>query len=214
MARNVILRIIRRWVRQVINTFVVVRDCGQHNVINVKTKKYRGLLNITVFGNNNYIEISDTCVFAGVDIVVHGDNNCLVMEYDSKMQAGHIILQDGAKIHIGHNATFQEVHIVMKNGICTIGADCMFSYEIVMRNYDGHKIVDLQTNQIRNSPGNITIGDHVWVGQRVTILKNAEIANGAIIGCNAVVSGTIDSESIAVGIPAKVIRKRVSWIRH
>ncbi|MDA8162886.1 MAG: hypothetical protein M0022_08325 [Desulfobacteraceae bacterium] len=55
--------------------------------------------------------------------------------------------------------------------------------------------------------GHITIGDNVWIGSMVSILPNTTIGNGSIIGCNSVVKGDIPSYSIAVGNPAKVIKK-------
>lgn len=55
--------------------------------------------------------------------------------------------------------------------------------------------------------GYITINDNVWIGSMVSILPNTAIGDGSIIGCNSVVKGEIPPYSIAVGNPAKVIKK-------
>lgn len=47
-----------------------------------------------------------------------------------------------------------------------------------------------------------------WIGANVTILGGVRIGKGSIIGAGAVVINDIPPYSIAVGIPAKVIKKR------
>jgi virginiamycin A acetyltransferase len=56
--------------------------------------------------------------------------------------------------------------------------------------------------------GDTVVGNDVWIGQNVTILPGVHIGNGAIIGANSVVGSDTPPYSIAVGNPAKVIRKR------
>lgn len=52
-----------------------------------------------------------------------------------------------------------------------------------------------------------TIGDNVYLGATVTIIGNVKIGNNVIIGAGSVVVKDIPDNSIAVGNPAKVIRK-------
>ncbi|MCX2717452.1 CatB-related O-acetyltransferase [Helicobacter sp. MIT 21-1697] len=56
--------------------------------------------------------------------------------------------------------------------------------------------------------GDTIIGNDVWIGQNATILPGVRIGDGAIIGANAVVASDIAPYSIAVGNPARVIKKR------
>ncbi len=60
------------------------------------------------------------------------------------------------------------------------------------------------------SKGMIVIQDDVWIGIGATILSGVTISQGAIIGAGAVVTKDIPPYSIAVGNPAKVIKKRFS----
>lgn len=55
------------------------------------------------------------------------------------------------------------------------------------------------------SHGRIKIGNNVWLGENVTILKNVKIGDNVIIGTGSIVTKSIPSNSVAVGIPAKVI---------
>jgi acetyltransferase-like isoleucine patch superfamily enzyme len=54
----------------------------------------------------------------------------------------------------------------------------------------------------------VVIGDNVWIGDRATILGGVTIGDGAIIGAGAVVARDIPPDSVAVGNPVRVIRKR------
>ncbi len=60
------------------------------------------------------------------------------------------------------------------------------------------------------SKGDIILGDDVWVGINVIICSGITIGQGAVIGAGSVVTKDIPPYSIAVGNPAKVIKKRFS----
>ena len=53
----------------------------------------------------------------------------------------------------------------------------------------------------------ITLEDDVWIGGNVTILPGVTIGDGSIIGAGSVVTKDIPQMSIAIGNPAKVVRK-------
>ncbi|KDN64386.1 putative galactoside O-acetyltransferase [Colletotrichum sublineola] len=53
----------------------------------------------------------------------------------------------------------------------------------------------------------ITIGDDCWIGANVTVLPGVKIGKGCTIGAGALVSKDIPDYSVAVGVPAKVIKK-------
>lgn len=53
----------------------------------------------------------------------------------------------------------------------------------------------------------VTIGDDCWIGGNVTILPGVTIGKGTTIGSGSVVTKSIPEFSVAVGSPAKVIKK-------
>ena len=70
------------------------------------------------------------------------------------------------------------------------------------------KIESLETNEsFKNFIGDILIGKNVWVGANVTVLSGVTIGENSVIGAGAVVTKSIPKNSVAVGIPAKVIKK-------
>jgi acetyltransferase-like isoleucine patch superfamily enzyme len=62
-------------------------------------------------------------------------------------------------------------------------------------------------NRILTSKGPIKIGDNVLIGEKVTILSGVSIGQGSIIGANSIVTRDIPENSIAVGSPARIIKK-------
>jgi acetyltransferase-like isoleucine patch superfamily enzyme len=54
----------------------------------------------------------------------------------------------------------------------------------------------------------IIIGNNVWIGANTTVLPEVTIGNNVTIGANSIVTKDIASNSIAVGNPCKVIKKK------
>lgn len=53
----------------------------------------------------------------------------------------------------------------------------------------------------------ITIGNNIWIGNNVTILGGVSIGSGSVIGANAVVVKDIPENCIAVGCPARIVKR-------
>ena len=52
----------------------------------------------------------------------------------------------------------------------------------------------------------VRIGNDVWIGGNVTILPGVSIGNNVVIAAGAVVNRDIPDNSLAAGVPARVIR--------
>ena len=78
-----------------------------------------------------------------------------------------------------------------------------------------HDLNRISTNSIfyKNSFKELTkkkceIGNDVWIGTDVIILRGVKIGNGVVIGANSLVNKDIPDFSIAVGSPVRIVRKR------
>jgi tetrahydrodipicolinate N-succinyltransferase len=86
-----------------------------------------------------------------------------------------------------------------------IGRDCAISWDVCIMDTDFHKLVGSQTT----AP--VTIGDHVWIGARATILKGVRVGDGAVIAAGALVERDVPPHSLVAGVPARPVRPDVSW---
>jgi Acetyltransferase (isoleucine patch superfamily) len=90
--------------------------------------------------------------------------------------------------------------------LVTIGSDCLFSGDIQFLTHDGS--LDIFRKEIPNAfiykP--VKVGNNVFLGFRVTIMPGVTIGDNVAIGAGSVVTKDIPSNTIAAGVPAKVLR--------
>jgi acetyltransferase-like isoleucine patch superfamily enzyme len=90
-----------------------------------------------------------------------------------------------------------------------IGDNTVISENVTIRDSDNHYINNSGSPKTKG----IEIGNNVWVGINVTILKGVRINDGAVIAAGAVVNKDIPANTLAGGVPAKVIKGSVTWSR-
>ena len=64
--------------------------------------------------------------------------------------------------------------------------------------------------RLLTSKGCVKIGNNVWLGNNVCVLPGVSIGDGVIVGANSVVTHDLPAYSIAVGIPATIIKTSAS----
>jgi acetyltransferase-like isoleucine patch superfamily enzyme len=55
----------------------------------------------------------------------------------------------------------------------------------------------------------VRIGRDVWIGTKATVTRGVSIGDGSVIGANAVVSRDLPARVVAVGVPARVVKRRI-----
>lgn len=123
---------------------------------------------------------------------------------------------NGIEISFGDDCTFTHDSQIcaQENDVSiTIGNDCMFSHHVNVRTSDSHIIYSLEDGKRLNYPSNVLVGDHVWFAPESKVFKGVTIGNGSIIGTGAIITKDVPEYSLAVGIPAKVVKQGVSWNR-
>ena len=147
-----------------------------------------------------------------ITIVFHGKNNKLIIGRDVFIESKlEIVMGSEGMCIIGDRMNIRDGQFGVSGGKLMIGNDCLFSSQIYIINSDGHHIFDANTHKRINYPRDIIIGDHVWVGFRVSILGGARIGNGCVVGASAATSGQFGAHQVIAGSPARVVRKNVCW---
>ncbi len=117
----------------------------------------------------------------------------------------------GGTIAIGHDVFIGQHTIIQsyRNSLIEIGNNVMIATGCMIYGSNhviGRKGVPMCL-QMENSKG-IKIGDDVWIGGGVAILDGVEIGCGAVIANGAVVTKSVEADSIVAGVPGKVIAVR------
>ncbi len=115
------------------------------------------------------------------------------------------------KVSIGNNCSFNQNVIINASGgdRIIIGDNVLIGPNVVIRAADHiFDDLDIPINMQGHTSGKITIEDNVWIGANATITRDVIIGRGSVIGAGAVVTKDIPSNSVAVGVPARVIKSR------
>lgn len=125
------------------------------------------------------------------------------------------LISDGGKIIIGDNTIINKNTIIRSMNLVKIGKYCDIASDCAIQDHNSrsldyrerrkYMLTGKFDEKVLNSP--VIIGDDVWIGRRVTILKGVRVGNGAILATNAVVTKDVPSSSIAAGNPAKIVKK-------
>ncbi|MCD2185834.1 acyltransferase [Actinomycetospora soli] len=117
---------------------------------------------------------------------------------------------EGARLVIGARTYFSpNTRIVAMNGI-TVGTDCAISWDVQLLDEDFHEVI--VDGDVRATGAPISIGNHVWIGSRATVLKGSVIPDDTSVASGAVVAGVFtEPGTVLAGCPAKVVRRNVVW---
>lgn len=111
-------------------------------------------------------------------------------------------LRIGKNFHATRNFTVQCA------GNITIGDDVLVASDVFIINYN-HGLSPLSQSYLNNKleVSDVVIGNGVWLGNNVIVLLGVHIGDKSIIGAGSVVTKDIPPYSIAIGNPAKVVKK-------
>lgn len=90
--------------------------------------------------------------------------------------------------------------------IITLGNNVHVTAECRFVTHDGATLLFREQEPTLELTKPIVIGDDVYIGARATIMGGVSIGSKVIIGTGAVVTHDIPDNSVAVGVPARVIK--------
>lgn len=128
--------------------------------------------------------------------------------------APNVSLRNGERISIGARSKVGERAYLWAgdaNGRVTIGEDCRLGPEVFVTASDyGLAPDETIAGQPRNER-DVVIGNDVWLGARVFVGAGVSIGDGCVVSAGSVVSKSLPAGSIAVGIPARIVRRREDY---
>lgn len=104
---------------------------------------------------------------------------------------------EGGELTIGTSFFNQGCSITCMDNI-QIGDNCLFGPNVVVVDHDHeYRYTDERRgNHYRKAP--ISIGNNVWIGANVTILRGTQIEDGAVIGAGCIIRGKVEKNTVVV----------------
>lgn len=128
---------------------------------------------------------------------------------NSIIECTGVIRDLGEKLKIGNNVGIAANAFISMRGAIEIGDDTIFGPNVALH-AENHNFSDKE-KPIRlqgATKKGIKIGKNCWIGSGAIILDGVTIGDGCVIGAGAIVNKDIPENSIAVGVPAKVVKNR------
>lgn len=119
------------------------------------------------------------------------------------------ILESSGRLTVGDRTVFGHHCTVAADDHVSIGRGCLIGELVSIRDHDhafDRTDIPILDQGRRTAP--VVIGDNVWVGAKATITAGVSIGDGAVIGAHAVVTRDLPAGCIAVGVPARVVKRR------
>ncbi len=117
----------------------------------------------------------------------------------------------GGKIKIGKKVLVDDYSFISAHESIEIGDETMIAANCYIVDFNHALPLSKSKKLLLSKRGYVSkpvkIGKYVWIGANVVILPGVTIGDNAVIGAGAVVTKSIPANTIAVGNPAKVIRK-------
>lgn len=188
----------------------------QRNVIDT-TREHEGDVEINFKGSNNKVIVAYNAKIKSLRVTFDGDNGLLRIGKNPKVGKASFNIRIGqdSTVRIGDNvSTTNPAQISAVEGTTvSFGNDVMIASGNQFRADDAHPIFDVETELRVNPSADIKIGNHVWIAAGAAVLGGAEIGDGSVIGFRSLVTRKIPNNCVAVGAPAKVVRRNIAWER-
>jgi len=148
-------------------------------------------------------------IYGGVRIVGNSARAIIIGDDVRILRGATISTTPTGKIMIGDRVHIGEGTIIFGGLSIKIGNDVIIGPQNVIVDSDhGYQDLSIPMNRQPLSFAEVSIEDDVWISSNCVITKGVTLGKGAVIGAGAVVKKDIPPYSIAVGVPAKVIKKR------
>ena len=112
----------------------------------------------------------------------------------------------GARISVGDHTYINYGSSISAYKQVKIGRHCLLGHHTLIVDRNEHGV---EQREVAPPPAPVIIEDHVWIGSRVIILPGLFVGHHSVIGAGSVVTKDIPANCLAVGNPARVVRRFV-----
>jgi acetyltransferase-like isoleucine patch superfamily enzyme len=138
------------------------------------------------------------------------------LECDGNVEFGHGVMLKGdvvpieftcyrdARISIGDHTFINYGSSISAYKKVEIGSHCLLGHYTLILDRNEHGV---ERREIVPLPAQVIIEDHVWIGSRVVILPGVSVGHHSVIGASSVVTKDIPAYCLAVGNPARIVRR-------
>ncbi|WP_271409499.1 acyltransferase [Pseudomonas sp. Q1-7] len=190
---------------------------GNRLELPVSAQRQMKKITVKLGGRNNRLIVGEGVQLTHCEIRLDGQDNLIEIGPRVRFSSGKIYLRNtsGQHIRIGEDTTVEGAYLLVDEASSIdIGRDCMLSTDILIRTGDKHSILDAQTGQRLNPSRDVCIGDRVWIGRDVQVLKGTVLHPESVVGACSVVSRAFDEGNCVVaGVPARVVKQGIRWDR-
>lgn len=183
-----LLHDVKRWWLSTFYSFIHRCEAKMMGVQLGRKVQFNGHITLDRFKHSRII-IGDNCIFNS-----HSAFN--------PRGIGRCILQtatDYACIEIGHDSGFSGVSIVSSCSV-KIGSHVMVGAGTRIGDRDDH------SDRLGTKDAPVEIADNVFIGMDCIVLKGVSIGENAVIAAGSIVTKDIPANSVAAGVPCRVIR--------
>lgn len=180
-------------------------------VSSILIQKIASFLRISMWRSRGYL--IHPSVFLGRNIVFfQGKKHMLRV-------GKHVFIGDGVRIKagfdgsvmIGDNVYIHDYSCIFAQKKLSIGDNTLISPQVFITDFNHrytkvgiHEALDTEQGYVSSQ---VAIGKNVWIGAHAVILPGVTIGDGVVIGAGSVVTKSVPPYSVAVGNPARVIKK-------
>jgi maltose O-acetyltransferase len=133
----------------------------------------------------------------------------IILDFVDKLRIC-MLVKKGLKL--GHNVSIGQ-NVVLDPAwpwLISIGDDCTLTHGVIVLTHDASTKRHIGYTKV----GRVTIGRKTFIGVGSVILPNVTIGENVIVGAGSVVTKDIPDNSVAVGCPARVIKKTNEYVRY
>lgn len=139
--------------------------------------------------------------------IVIGDN--VTISKNSVLVCTGVVAKKGKGIRIGNNSAIGAQSFLGGQGGIVIGDDVIMGPQVrIFSENHNFKDDDMPIRKQGESRLGISIESNCWIGAGVTILDGVTIASGCVVAAGSVVTKSLPRNSVAIGMPAKVVKSR------